>query len=161
MRITPTDIRQQQFSRRMRGYDPGEVEAFLEDVAEDYEAAVKENALLKEQLSSVEDRARHLAEHEKTLQDTLVTVHRLAEDMKTASKREAQLVLREAELGAEKVMEEARAEEGRIRGDILALKRMRRQFIDDLRGTMARYDRLLSGDGTSEERMPDEAADAG
>jgi cell division initiation protein len=158
MRITPTDIRQQQFSKRLRGYDAGEVAAFLDDVAEDYESAVKENALLKEELATLEERTRALSEHEKTLQDTLITAHRITEDMKSASKREAQLVLREAELAAEKVMEEARAEEARIRTDILALKRVRRQLIDDLRGTLTRYDRLLAGDGVPAEPVSDEAA---
>jgi cell division initiation protein len=144
MRITPIDIRQQQFTRRLRGYDAEEVEAFLEDVAEDLESIVKENALLKEQLASLEERTRNLAEREKTLQDTLVTTHRIAEEMKVAAKREGQLVLREAELSAEKMMEEARAEEAKIRSEILGLKRVRRQLADDLRATVSRYDRMLS-----------------
>jgi cell division initiation protein len=158
MRISPVDIREQQFSRRLRGCDAAEVAAFLDDVAEDYEGVVKENALLKEELASLEDRARNLAEHEKTLQETLITAHRLTEDMKTASKREAQLVLREAELAAEKVMEDARAEEAKIRADILAIKRVRRQLLDDLRGTVARYDRMLSRDGVVDEAVLDEGA---
>ena len=159
MRITPTDIREQQFSKRLRGCDSEEVAAFLEDVAEDYEAVVKENALLREELSSMEDRARNLTEHERTLQETLVTAHRLTEDMKSSSKREAQLVLREAELAAEKVMEEARAEEARIRADILALKRARRQLLDELRATLARYDRMLTRDGVTEEPVAAEDGD--
>ena len=159
MRITPTDIREQQFSKRLRGCDAEEVAAFLEDVAEDYEAVVKENALLREELSSMEDRARNLTEHERTLQETLVTAHRLTEDMKSSSKREAQLVLREAELAAEKVMEEARAEEARIRADILALKRARRQLLDELRATLARYDRMLTRDGVTEEPVAAEDGD--
>lgn len=146
MRISPVDIRQQQFSKRMRGFDSGEVEAFLEDVAEDLESVLKENALLKEQLSTMEDRTRSLAEREKTLQETLITTHRLAEEMKAASKREAQLVLREAELSAEKIMEEARAEEAKIHSEVLAIKRVRRQLADDLRATVTRYDRMLARD---------------
>src|SRR5439155_28986 len=59
MRITPHDIRQQQFSSKMlKGYDPQEVDAFLDDVAEDYEALLKEAALLKEQIAAQEERAR-------------------------------------------------------------------------------------------------------
>jgi len=161
MRITPTDIREQQFSKRLRGCDTEEVAAFLEDVAEDYEAVVKENALLREELASMEDRARNLTEHERTLQETLVTAHRLTEDMKASSKREAQLVLREAELAAEKVMEEARAEEARIRADILALKRTRRQLLDEMRATLTRYDRMLARDGVTEEPVPADEAGAG
>ena len=51
------DIRQQQFTVRMfRGFDVQEVDTFLEDLADDYEALLKENALLKEQLQAVEER---------------------------------------------------------------------------------------------------------
>ena len=55
MRISPLDIRQQQFSVRwFRGFDIHEVDAFLDDVAEDYETVLKENAQLKEQVATFE-----------------------------------------------------------------------------------------------------------
>ena len=74
MRISPHDIRQQQFTVRMfRGADSQEVSAFLEDVADDYETLLKENQLLKEQLAAHEDRQRGVIERERSLQDTLVT----------------------------------------------------------------------------------------
>lgn len=158
MRINPIDIRQQQFSKRFRGVDGDEVEAFLDDVAEDYEAVVKENALLKEQLAALEERTRNLTEREKTLQDTLVTAHRLAEDMKANTKREAQLILREAELGAEKMMEDSRTEEAKIHTEILALKRVRRQLVDDLRATVTRYERMLARDGVTDDPGDDSAS---
>ena len=82
MRITPMDIRQQQFSIKMfRGFAVQEVDAFLDDVAEDYEALLKENALLKEELQALEERTRGLEGREKILQDTLVTTQRLTEEI--------------------------------------------------------------------------------
>src|SRR5947199_10344886 len=78
MRISPLDIRQQQFTVRMlRGFDKHEVDAFLDDVADDYETGLKENALLREQLATLDERSRGLAERERALQDTLVTTQRL------------------------------------------------------------------------------------
>jgi cell division initiation protein len=146
MRISALDIRQQQFTTRLRGFDRQEVEAFLEDVAEDYESVVKENTLLKEQLAALEERSRNITEHERTLQDTLVTTHRLTEEMKQAAKREAEIIVRDAEMRGEKVAEELRAEEARLRQDIGSLKRMRHQFIEEVRGTLARYERLLASE---------------
>ena len=147
MRLSPLDIRQQQFTVRMfRGFDPQEVDAFLEDVAEDYEAALRESALLKEQLSALEERGRGLAERERALHDTLLTTQRLAEDMKEAARREAQLLVREAELRGEKMLEEVRAEEARIRTDVKALRRTQRQLVEDLRSTLERYQRLFLAD---------------
>jgi len=159
MRITPHDIRQQQFSSKMlKGYDPQEVDAFLDDVAEDYEAVLKETALLKEQIAAQEERARGVTERERTLQETLVTTQRLVEEMKNNARREAELILREAELTGEKSVEAARAEEGRIRADIVGLKRMRRQLVEEFASVLDRYHRLLAGEaGADEEAETDDA----
>jgi cell division initiation protein len=147
MRISALDIRQQQFTVRMfRGLDPQEVEAFLENVAEDYEAVVKENGILKEQLAALEDRSRNITEHERTLQETLVTTHRLTEEMKHSAKREADMIVRDAELRGEKVTEELRAEETRLKLELQSMRRMRRQLLEEFRSTLARYDRLLSSE---------------
>ena len=151
MRISALDIRQQQFTVRMfRGLDPQEVEAFLEDVAEDYESVVKENALLKEQLTTLEERSRNITEHERTLQETLVTTHRLTEEMKQAARREADMIVRDAELRGEKVTEGLRAEETRLKQELVSLRRMRRQLVDEMRSTLARYDRLLATEPEAE-----------
>jgi cell division initiation protein len=153
MRISALDIRQQQFTVRMfRGLDSQEVVAFLEDVAEDYESVVKENALLKEQLAVLEERSRNIIEHERMLQETLLTTHRLTEEMKQAAKREADMIVRDAELRGEKLSEETRAEEARMTLELQSLRRMRRQLVEDLRSTLARYDRLLAS-----EQIPDAA----
>ncbi len=161
MRLTPLDIRQQQFNVRFfRGFDPQEVDAFLEDVAEDYETLLKENALLREQLGAQEERSRGVAETEKTLKDTLVTTQRLAEEMKEAARREADLVVREASLRGEKMLEEVRAEEARIRAEIQSLKRLRQELVEELRATVARYQRLVASDAVGPRgEAPD--ADAG
>ena len=155
MRISALDIRQQQFTVRMfRGLDPQEVEAFLENVAADYEAVVKENGILKEQLAALEDRSRNITEHERTLQETLVTTHRLTEEMKQSAKREADMIVRDAELRGEKVTEELRGEEARIKLELQSLRRMRRQLLEEFRATLARYDRLFSTE-TSITEEPD------
>jgi len=156
MRLSPLDIRQQQFSVRMlRGLDPQEVEAFLEDVAEEYELVLKENTMLKEQLAAYEERARGVNEIEQTLKDTLVTTQRLTEDLKEAARREGQLIVRESQLQGEKVMEAARAEEAKIRSDIKGLRRTHRQLVEDLKATVERYQRLFTAEPDLEADHPD------
>ena len=147
MRITPMDIRQQQFTVKMfRGFDVQEVDTFLEDVAEDYEALLKENALLKEQLQALEDRTRGLEDRERVLQETLITTQRLTDEMKEGARREAALIVREADLQGEKQMEAARGEEAVIRNEINVLKRTRRQLGESLRSTLEMYQRLIERD---------------
>jgi len=147
VRITPMDIRQQQFTVRMfRGFDVQEVDTFLEDVAQDYEALIKENALLKEQLQVLEDRTRGLEDREKVLQQTLVSTQQFTEEMKEGARREAALILREAELEGEKLLDSNRTEEAMLRNEILQLKRQRRQVAEGLRSTLDMYQRMLDQD---------------
>ena len=147
MRITPMDIRQQQFSVKMfRGFDTQEVDTFLEDLAADYEALLKENSLLKEQLQALEERMRGLEEREKVLQETLVTTQRLVEEMKDQARREASVIIREAEVQADRIIEASRTAEGNLQSEIIALKRTRRQLAEGLRSTVEMYQRLLDQD---------------
>src|SRR5262245_34647912 len=142
------DIRQQQFTVKMfRGFDVQEVDTFLEDLAGDFENLIKENALLKEQLQVLEDRTRGIEERERVLQETLVTTHKVVEEMKESAKRDSTLTLREAELRAEKILEAARAQEATIHAQVEALKRTRRQFTESLRSTVEMYQRLLVQEG--------------
>ena len=143
MRLSAMDIRQQQFHMRFRGFDPQEVDAFLEEVAEDYEELVKENNLLKEQLVALEERTRGMETREKALNDALLTTQKIAEDFKEHAKRESQLALREAQLQAEKLLEEARQEQVKLAAEIGALKRQRRQIAEELLATLSMHQRLI------------------
>jgi cell division initiation protein len=147
VRITPMDIRQQQFTVKMfRGFDTQEVDTFLEDLAGDYEALLKENSLLKEQLQALEERTRGLEEREKVLQETLVTTQRLVEEMKDQARREASVIIREAEVQADRIINASRSAEGSLQSEIIALKRTRRQLAEGLRSTVEMYQRLLDQD---------------
>lgn len=153
MRMTATDIRQQQFAVRLfRGFDPPEVDAFLEEMADDFDELVRENAALKEQVLVLEERSRGVEGREKTLQETLVTTQKIAEEFKENSRREADLVLREAHLRAEKFMQDAREEHTRLTTEITALRRLRRQLGEEILHTLSTHKRLAEealaeGDG--------------
>src|SRR5262249_46512576 len=127
---------------RFRGFDPQEVDTFLEDVAVDLEAVLKENALLKEQLAAVEERSRGMAERERLLQETLVTTHRLAEDMREAARREVDQHVKQRQ--REAILESARREETRLRDDVQGLKQARHQLTEDLRNAIDAVRRLIA-----------------
>jgi len=155
VRISPMDIRQQQFTVKMfRGFDVQEVDTFLEDLADDYETLLKENQLLKEQLQALEERARSLEDRERILQETLVTTQRVTEEMKESARREAALLVRESELQGEKLVEAARASEAAIQAEVVHLKRMRRQLGEALRATVEMYQRLIEQDLKGDDGEP-------
>ena len=143
MRMTATDIRQQQFAVRLfRGFDPQEVDAFLEEMADEVEELARENALLKEQLVQLEEKSKGIEGREKTLQETLMTTQKIAEEFKENSRREAELILREAHLRGEKVMQDTREEHAKLTAEIGGLRRLRRQLGEEIMNTLATHKRL-------------------
>jgi cell division initiation protein len=142
--MTATDIRQQQFAVRLfRGFDPQEVDAFLEEMADDVDELSRENALLREQLLQLEEKNRGVEGREKTLQETLVTTQKIAEEFKENARREAELVLREAHLRAEKFMQDAREEHAKLTAEVSALRRLRRQLAEEIMNTVSAHKRLV------------------
>jgi cell division initiation protein len=142
--MTATDIRQQKFAVRLfRGFDPQEFDAFLEEMADDFEELTRENGLLKDQLVTLEEKGRGVEGREKTLQETLVTTQKIAEEFKENSRREAELIIREAHLRAEKVMQDVREEHTRLTAEVGTLKRLRRQLAEEITNTVATYKRLV------------------
>jgi cell division initiation protein len=144
MRLSATDIRQQQFAVKLiRGFDPQEVDAFLDEMADDWDELNKENNLLKEQLTIAEEQKKVAEEQNKNLQQTLVVAQKMAEEFRESSKRAADIVLREAQLQAEKLLEEKRQEQTRLTADVEALKQIKRQLAEELLSTLRLTERLV------------------
>ncbi len=145
MRLTPLDIQKHRFSTRWKGLDPGEVEAFMRLVAEDYEALVRENESQRERLKSLEARVEELAANEKTLQDTLVTAQAVSDDLRRTAVKESEVRVSEAELQAEKIVEAAHRQAARLKEDIREMKRLRTRVAAAIRATIESHLRLLDG----------------
>src|SRR5438552_16926130 len=98
MNVSPLDLRQQRFHSRFRGFDRIEVMSFLAAVADDYEQALRETDRLRQDLSRMEALLSEHREHEKSLQNTLMTAQRLAEEIKANADREARRIISDAEV---------------------------------------------------------------
>ena len=143
MKITALDIRQKQFQASFRGHDRKEVEAFLDLLASEFEEVVKENIGLKEELRRQQQKIDEYREREKTLQETMVTAQRISEDIKAASKKEAELTIAEAELQGERIVADANRKLVQIVDDINELKRQRVQFESQLKSVIDAHLKLL------------------
>lgn len=144
MRITALDLQQQQFKVRFRGYDRQEVEGFLELVAQELEAQAKENQALQEKLRQLEAEITRHQEREHMLKNTLVTAQKVTEDLKDNAKKESQLVVKAAELKAEKILEQAHLRAAKIQEEIAELKRQRKLFEAKVRAAMRSHEELLN-----------------
>ena len=109
MRITSMDIMNREFKKGMRGYNIDEVDEFLEKIAEDYEAIYKENALLKEKMEVFQDKLDHYSKIETTIQSTLILAQNAADQAKQSSQGEAELIIKNANESAQKIMDKAHA----------------------------------------------------
>ena len=107
MKMTSMDIMSREFKRNMRGYNMDEVDDFLEKVAEDYEALYKENAILKEKMDVFQDKLDHYSKMESTIQSTLLLAQNAAEQAKQSSQNEAELILKNANDSAKKIIDKA------------------------------------------------------
>ena len=98
MKLTPTDIQRQTFGKRFRGFDPDEVRAFLAAVAEEMAALQRERDGTEQQLRHLELIVNEHREREAILKNTLLTAQKVAEDIRESARREADTVVKQAEL---------------------------------------------------------------
>ena len=133
MRITPLDIQQKQFKIKFRGFDVEEVYAFLEIVREEMEDLLRENANLKENIQRSENQIREYRDMETTLRETLMTAQQMVEDYRTNARKEAELLVKEAETKADIIIREAHEKVIKIHEDITDMKGIRRHFKEELK----------------------------
>jgi cell division initiation protein len=149
--LTPLDVRNKRgdFKKLMRGYDPHEVDVFLEMVAERLEALIRENMALKERSGALQAQVTQQAEREQAVQAALVTAQELRADIRTQAQREAENIVKTAETEARRMIAEAEAEaRTKLRGserrmdkltdELQELERRRTRFLKDFRQLLER-----------------------
>lgn len=107
MKLTPVDITNKEFRKMLRGYDPEEVDEFLDQIVEDYEELFKENSLLKEKINAMNEKIEHYSKIESTIQNTLLLAQNAAEQAKMSSQKEADMVIKHANDSAKKILDKA------------------------------------------------------
>ncbi len=136
MNVSPLDLRQQKFRQAFRGVDPVEVSSFLLAVADDYEQALRETDRLRQEVARLEQIVRGHVEQEKSLQNTLITAQRLADDIKAGAEENAARIVREAESRAQLMLEKAQARVEDVQRDIDGLKLKRRDVETSLEASI-------------------------
>lgn len=145
MRITPLDIRKHGFPRRISGYDREEVNTFLGMVAEDYEGLLREVDALRQQVIRLEVKVDDLASNEAILQSTLTTAQRLSDDLKHTATTEAEVLIGQAEIRGEKILDAAHRRAAQLSADIREMKNLRCRMTAEVRATIQTHLSLLEG----------------
>jgi cell division initiation protein len=137
------DIRKQEFKKSMRGYDPEEVEAFLIMVADELEIILRDKNLQNDELIKLRTQLRDYQQVEHTLRETLMKATNTVEESRFNSLREAELRIHEAELQAEKIIEQAKEELQALHSEISLLRAQKESFSRRLRHLLESQIELL------------------
>lgn len=160
--LTPLDVRNKRgdFRKGIRGYEPHEVDAFLESVADRMDVLVRENMALRERTEELLVRVERQEARESAVQEALVSAQSLREEIREQARREGELLRRETEeevrrlqgdaqreaqrlqQEAERFAEAVRVEVERMSADahreLEELERSRRRFLKAYRGLLER-----------------------
>jgi cell division initiation protein len=148
--LTPLEIQKQLFARKFKGFDSDEVRAYLQMVAEEMEILIKdvdrfsrENVMLREDLDDHNQR-------ERILKDTLLSAQKVSEDVKSNARKEAELIVKDAELLSERLVSQAMTRVADLERTIQDLKVERRGARNKLQATLDTMQQLLMLDAEQE-----------
>jgi cell division initiation protein len=161
MKLTPLDIHHKEFRNSLRGYNPEEVDDFLDDVADEFERLFKENIDLSEKLEAASARVRAYADMERTLQNTMVAAQVSADDMRARAEADATRLVAEAESKAQEIVSAALEDKQRSVGEYARLKASEDEFRARFRRMLEDYlgnvEPPAAGEGSAPETLSEPA----
>ena len=110
MNLSSSDIKKSDFKKVLRGYDPNEIEAFLETVSSHYEKLVIENKNLSDKIKSLQTDLDIYKENEMNLQKAIVKSQELGAEALQNAKKKAEMIIKEGELNARKFKQDVEEE---------------------------------------------------
>ncbi|MCR3757866.1 DivIVA domain-containing protein [Clostridium felsineum] len=130
------DINTKEFRRALRGFDTEEVDQFLDQVSENYEQLYKENSELREKTTILKEKLAHYEKIEDTIQNTLILAQNAAEQAKESAKTESDLILKNANDTAQRIIDKANQDVIKINDDYDNVKQQFMRFRAKYRNFM-------------------------
>jgi len=132
MKLTPQDILTQQFNVKVKGYDRDEVEDFLKQVARALEREILEGGKLKKDIDKARETLAKFEKKDEILRETLISAQRFSTEIKTNAEREAELIVKEAEIKGEEIINSAMDRHKTLKEEIRNLKFKRKEIESDI-----------------------------
>lgn len=133
MKLTPLDIKKQEFKKGLRGYDSLEVDAFLEMISEEYEALIRERNHLSDEVLKLKTQLKDYQQVERTFKESLMKAQQTIDQSRENAHHEAELKIKEAELKAEKILESTKIQLSEMKNELLLVKAQKDSFAKRLR----------------------------
>jgi cell division initiation protein len=144
MHITPLDIRKQPFRRTMRGFDADAVNSFLEMVANEFEEIIRQNSEFATRIKLLEEKCEVYTKIERSLNETLLTAQKITDESRVNAKKEADLIIKDANVRAGQQENDIRQRIMRFENDLASLKNQRDTFLARFKGLLTTQLNLLS-----------------
>ncbi len=151
MKLTPIDIKKQTFNKALRGYDPVEVDAFLETVAKQWEELLDDYDHAKRRLAELEGEIKKHKELEGILHQTLAQAQHSTAAVVENAKREAELIRQEAQLKASQIIDRAKADVIALGDDVQRLNMQKHEVVSKLRLLLSSQLDLLNSFSANED----------
>ena len=150
MNLTPLEIQKQTFSRSLKGFNLDEVRGYLHLVAEEIERLVRDiDRLARENAMLREDLEEH-SQREQILKDTLLSAQKVSEEVRANARKEAEMIVKDAELLSERLVNQAMTRVADLEKAIQDLKIERTAARNKLQGTISTVQQLLMLDAEEE-----------
>lgn len=143
MKLTPQEIMTQQFEMKGKGYDKDEVSNFLMEIAERLENEFLEKERLKKKIGKLKDILEKYEKREGILKDTLIAAQKFSQEIKVNAEKEAELVIKEAEMKGEEIISRAIGREQALREEIRNLKFKRKEIENEIVSMLDRFKELI------------------
>jgi cell division initiation protein len=142
-RLTPRDIQEKEFSSGFRGYKEEDVDEFLDRITSSYEEIFKENIDAKEEIERLGEENKKYELIGERMQAALVAAQETADDVRKNATKEAENILREAEIKAHKMVQESRDQHRELQKSLAIVKQIEEEFRFKLKSTLQSYLKLL------------------
>ena len=146
MALAPLDIQKMRFNQRMRGFDTTEVEGFLVLMAEELAGRLAQIEKLDRENKYYRQRLEETMQREHQLQQTLLRAQKVSDEITNNARREAELTVKEAEMMADKIVQQAIEQSTRIEGRIGELRLQRRELQLKFKNSLDLFQRILEAE---------------
>ncbi len=143
MGMKPVDIRNSTFRMKFKGYDPAQVQSYLNSIADEMQELLQENSELKVRIKLLEEKLKEFQEMEEELKSALIMAQKSAQTIIENAKKEAALILEKAKIEALAQTKEAVLERDRLKEEIKNLRKKRWEIIQSFKGELEYFLRVI------------------
>ena len=143
MGITPLVVKQKEFMTRFRGFDVQEVDYFLEDVAKELDSLNHSIQNLHEENHRLNLENQGYRKRENSMKNAMIQSQKVLDQMKENAKKSSQVIIANAEVEAEKMLNRAHKRLSQLHSDIIELKRQRIQLEMQISAVLESHSKML------------------